>query len=226
MNITNQQNNINFGTNIKLVSPSDFKKIKQSFYNPLYMNNYIYDFLILKNSKNSNQCYRLNKTRVITENLRTCVGIVAADTENKKSSFFAHFYHSMENLRNLNLVKKYIKGNNAVIIGQRRDNYGASPEIFNELQRHCSQNKMQYTILRGIRYGYEADYAYSGKKDTLYLCVSKIDDKSKYADNLRNLKYIFRNVYFAPCDNIEFIEQNSFAKENKILSFFKLLFNL
>lgn len=209
MQIDNQKSNISFGTNIKIISPTDFAKIRKSLLFTPSSKNFIYNFDILKNCKSSKQCYRVNSNKCTTTEIRTCIGINITNLKKKTSSFFAHFYHSKDTLNSLNIIKKYIKGDNALIIGQRRDKFAFSNEIYDTLLNYCNKNNIPVTKLRGLREGYEADMSYEGKTDSLFICISKIRNNNKFVRNIEQLKHAFEETSLAPCDNIEFLKEDS-----------------
>ena len=213
MNVSTQYSNISFGTNIKFVSPRDFQAIRLKY--PL--RNVVLNYTISPNAENSKKCYRINENMCATLGIRTCIGVNIADLENKTSSFSAHLFHSAKNYNNLNLIKPLIKGNNAVIIGKRQDDYAFSSEILNELSTFCNDAKLKTTKMCGLKYGYEADMAYDGESDSLFLCVSKINNKKKYVNNQERLKYAFKNISIESCDNVQFIKEGSLDTDNKFM---------
>jgi hypothetical protein len=226
MEINSQQTNINFKTNIKFISPDDFGRLKHSILKSGFSKNYISEYKILKTNKKSMQCYRVNNSKCCTTGIRTCVGIMAASPAEKKSSFFAHIFHSNENLRQLCSIKPFINGENAIIIGQRRDKYEASSKIFDSLESGCKAKNMPLTILRGLRFGYETDAAYDGDTDTMFLCVSRIYNKKKYVSNFEKLKFAFLDIKIAPCDNVEFLKPDSIKEQNGMFQLFNKMNNL
>ena len=223
MKINYQESDISFGTKIKFVSPKDFSNIRKSFFFSSASKDFIYAFDILKNCKTSQQCYRVNSPKTCTDAIRTCIGIVVTDLKNKSSSLFAHLFHSSKNLCRMEEIKPYVKGDNAIIIGQRRDKYAFSSEIYDKFLNYCQANKMQVTKLRGLRTGFETDMSYDGKSDTLYVCVSKINNKNKYVSNIERLKYAFKEISIAPCDNIQFLKEGSVKIK---YNFFQILYNM
>lgn len=217
-------NNISFGTNIKFLSPKDFKKIKKTFSVSSKIENYILHYDIIENSEETKLCYRLNKPSCITTGIITCVGIAVTDRANKKASFFAHFFHSEDIYKKISLIKDYLKGNNAIIIGQRKDKYEASSKIFEKLKSFCKTNNIPTTTIRGLKKGYESDMAYYGENDTLFICVSNIYNNEKYVNNPKNLKRVFSDISIAPCDKIEFLKHDSIKRKSFLVRIFKRLF--
>ena len=215
MNVNTQYPSTSFGTNIKFVSPKDFQAVRLKY--PI--RNFVLGYTLSPKAKNSTKCYRINKNKCFTQGIRTCIGINIADLENKTSSFFAHLFHSAKNYNNLNLTKPLIKGNNAVIIGKRQDDYAFSSEILNKLLNFCNDAKLKTTKLCGLKYGYEADMAYDGNSDSLFVCVSKINNKKKYVSKQERLKYAFKNISIASCDNVQFIKEGSLDTDNKFMKF-------
>ena len=225
MQVNNNESNLNFGTKIKFISPKDFKRVKYCIDKQNRLNNYINQFEILPNFYHSFQCYRMNVESCITTGIRTCTGVNIVDIKNKKSSFAAHLYHSFENFRNLKMIKPYIKGDNAILIGMREDKFEASAEIFKEIETTCKSNKIPISKFKGIKMGYESDFIYNGRNDTMYMCVSSVYDKEKYVRNLKQLKSKFQKIRLAPCDTIEFVKENTIYPEfSKIKQIFQLLF--
>ena len=209
MKISQQKSNTCFGTNIKFVAPEDFKNIRKSFLLTSASKDFIYDFDILNNCKTSRQCYRVNSPKCCTTEIKTCVGINVTNLKKKTSSFFAHFYHSVKNLNKLKIIQPHINGDNAQIIGQRQDRYAFSSEIYDTILNYCDANNIPVTKMRGLKKGYEADLSYEGKTDTLFVCVSKINNKKKYVNNFEQLKYAFKEISLASCDNIQFLKEGS-----------------
>ena len=227
MYIYNQEPSLNFGTKIKFVSPKDFKRLKYFIDKQNRLNNYISQFKILPNHEDLGQCYRTNVESCITKGIRTCIGVNIVDTKNNKSSFVAHLHHSFDNLKNLKMIKSYIKGDNAILVGMREDKFEASAKIFKEIETECKLNKISVSKMKGLQKGYETDFIYNGNNDTMYMCVSHIDDKEKYVRNLKQLKSKFQKIRLARCDTIEFVKEHTIYPEySKIKQIFLLIFSI
>ena len=207
MNIRKNNNyNINFKTNINILAPSDYNKIANTLF--LHNTNFIFDYLILdKNKKSSRPCYRLNSQRTYTEKIRTCTGVVVTNKNKKCANLFGHFYHSNDTYRKLPLIKPFVNGNNAIIVGSKPF-AEKSIEIFNTIIKFCQNKNIPTTLIGNLEPKWEIDMAYDGKFDNLFLCIKNIDDDNEYVKNMNELKNVCKKLYISPKDKINFIKEN------------------
>lgn len=208
-------NNVSFKSNIRIVSPKRFDILSLKFYqkNAEFIYQYNLDSCF---GGIDYQAYRTQMKMGFTKGVRSCTaGLIVAN--DKKSSSFFHLFNSVENILNLNKIKKIFNGNNCILIGGK-EACPDSIELFNEINNNAKKSQLPTTLMCNLANAFEADIAYSSKKDTLYLCVKNIFNKQKYAKNQKDLKLLFKQFEISPKDKI--------ISQNPVKEFFENLFIL
>lgn len=204
------KSDVAFKTNIILVSPRKFNEIRDvmCYRNAKIIDNFsLRKFTFLPNQ----QCYRLNSKRILTEGIKTCTGLVVSNPQKKVASIFAHFLHSKNELDNMNLVEKYIKGKNAILIGAKYkyDSKCDTIKVFDAVRALCCSKKLPITEIKGLSTSWEANMAYDGAFDNLFVCIKEISPKDEnnpdYVNSLGMLKRKCNKVCISPTDNVKFI---------------------
>lgn len=203
----NKTDNLNFGTNIKVVSPRFYKfKTNDMFSNK---NCKFIDYWEIKPCdeyiKNGLYAYRNNVESGFTNNIRSCTAGIISNKKEKASLFF-HIFNSEKNLQDLEILKKFFKGNNAILVGSK-ENVPFSTEIFEELKNSAIKNNLPLTILQLLKKRLEANLAYDSHKDTLFMCVNDVLDKHQYVESMDELKEAFKTVNISDADNIKFLSR-------------------
>lgn len=214
MNSNINNNNINFGTNIKFISPNDFNKVKKSFmFKHSCPATYNYNLDMVNQGK---KCYRVGKEKNYTQGIKNCTGLVVADSQKYLNCFFAHFFPSPKNYNRLQIIEPYLKGTNAVLVGSK-STCSFSDKMYEEIKNICKRKNMSITGFKDFNQEWEADIAYEAKKDNLYICLKQIlfkkDDISNYVDSMNKLKLFCNEITISDKDNIEFIKDGNLQVE-------------
>lgn len=198
----NNQNNLAFKTNIRVVSPNRFRYVVDELYKkgPLEQ---IVQFDIVPAIKNPVFKAFLTKiNNVYTKHIRTCTGVLVAN-KGKEASLFGHFYNSQENVRNSKKLEEYIFGTNAILIGSKRW-FMDSAEVFNAFNEKIKKRNIPRTIMKSLNINYEANMAYTAENDELILCVKNAFNPKEYVHDMADLKKVFGRVKISPTDTIQF----------------------
>ena len=192
-------NDVSFTSRIKIVSPKRFEKITANMYkrDAEYIGSYDLDTCF---GGIDFQAYRTKMKEGFTSGVRSCTSalIVAKD---KQSSSFMHLFNSISNIQNLNKVKNLFNGNNCILIGGKKACTN-SKELFNAVETIAEKSEMPTTIMSDMASAFEANIAYSTKKDTLFLCVKDIFKPENYAKTEKDLKLIFKKFKLSKEDSI------------------------
>lgn len=192
-------NNISFGTNIKVVSPGCFRRITRKMEK-------IKGCEIIKDwdvGSNSPRGYRENVNLGGTGHIRSCsAGIITK--KGKNAPLFWHIYDSPENLDYFSILEDKMEGENAILVGSKSD-YFYSKALYYKFQKALRKKSIPTTILKSLALEWQAFMAYTSKDDTMYLCFTNIDKPYEYVKSWKDLKNIFRKIKISPTDNIEFI---------------------
>ena len=195
----NNQNNISFGTNIKVISPKCFKHIVRNvcmkpgfeFVDRWMIKGYPYEL-----------GYRTNLEFGATARIRTC----AAGITVKKGSrppLFWHILDSAENINNFPILEKKIKGDSAILVGTK-SYFHYSKILCGRFKKALHDKKIMTTMLTSLAPKWEANIAYSSKKDTMFICVKECFRDEPYVKSMEQLKEVFGTIKISPVDKLSF----------------------
>lgn len=214
--------NINFGTNIKIISPKAYEAKTRKMINK--GNCRFIDWWDIKPAGGLNsegfRGYRRDMERGYTNKVRICTAGVVANGS-KKAPLFFHLLDSKKNKEDLGALKKYFNGTNAILVGSK-EGFVYSKDIFDGVKDFAHKQKLPLTIFQTLSPRFEADLAYEAKKDTLYMSVHDAAYYSRYVETMDELKSVFRTVEISETDNIEFCDNNVV---DNILGWLKKIFN-
>ena len=206
MNI-NPIKNLNFKSNIYVVTPKDYENLTDEMSkNPEYKN--IYNFLIGKKDDEfiKFRAYRTNSNLISTEDVRSCT-LLHCINKGNCAPLTLHAYDSKENLENLPRLEPYVKGTNAFIMGSKSE-YEFSSLIFDTCEKMINKEKIPVTIFKDLDKYWQASMAYISKTDSIFVCISEIMNPRNFVKNMEELIKIFKTVKLSPTDRIEFIMGN------------------
>lgn len=214
--------NINFGTNIRVISPNAYRAKTLKMF--AKRNCRFIDWWEIKPTDGfKRECfcgYRKNMELGFTNDVRTCTAGVVANG-NEKAPLFFHLLNSKKNKEDLGSLKECFQGTNAILVGSK-DGFTYSKDIFEGLKGFARERRLPLTIFQSLAPRFEACLAYESQKDTLYMCVRDAIYYSRYVETMDELKSVFRTVEISETDNIEFGEKS--IVEN-VLSWLKKIFN-
>ena len=192
-------NDVSFTSRIRIVSPKRFDKIAANMYlrDAEYISQYNLDTCF---GGIDFQAFRTRMKEGFTSGVRSCTSalVVAKD---RQSSSFMHLFNSVSNIKNLGKVKNLFNGNNCILIGGKKACTN-SKELFNAVETIAEKSEMPTTIMSDMAAAFEADVAYSAKKDTMFLCVKDIFKPENYAKTKKDLKLIFKKFKLSKEDSI------------------------
>lgn len=201
MKIDNQ-NNLAFKTNIRVVSPNRFRNIIVGLYGKGPLDE-IVQFDIVPEIKNPIfKAFATKVKNIYTKNIRTCTGVLVAN-KGKEASLFGHFYNSPENVKDTEILEPFMKGTNAILVGSK-DQFYYSSEVFDTFKEKIKKRNIPMTIMKSLNPDYEANIAYTSEDDELILCVKNAFKPKEYVHDMTELKKVFRMVKISPTDTIQF----------------------
>lgn len=146
--------------------------------------------------------YRTTNQSVYTYEVRTCTAGVITKKDSKPPFVF-HFFHSEKTLDNLHKVESLIDGENAILIGSKK-NIECTKEVFESILQYTKKKNIPTTILKTLHNNWEAKFIYDSKKDNLYLCVKDYFNEKKYIKSIDDLKKVFETIMISPKDKVYF----------------------
>ena len=215
MNI-NPTKNLNFKSNIYVISPKDYDNLTSDMSKDLEYKN-IFNWTIDEKDDElvKFRAYRTNSNLISTEDVRSCTLLHCVDKGNS-APLTLHAYNSKENLENLSRLEPYVKGTNAFIMGSKSE-YEYSSLIFDACEEITQKEKMPVTIFKDINRYWQASMAYISKTDSIFVCISEIMNPRNFVKNMEELTKIFKTIKISPTDTLEFIIGN----KDKIKQFIK-----
>ena len=194
------QSNVSFGTNIILVSPKELHREWSKAWNADNLDTI--DYWETDSENKEKLGYRTTNNSVYTYEVRTCTAGVVTKKDSKPPFVF-HFFHSKKTLDGLCKVKQLIDGENAILIGSKK-NVECAKEVFDEIQQYLKKKNIPTTILKTLCNSWEAKFIYDSKKDNLYLCVKDYFNEKKYVKSIDDLKKVFETVMISSKDKVYF----------------------
>lgn len=207
--------NLNFKSNIKVVSPNQYNKIvKDMEADTRYDDILEYFIKPLFIYPDSFKAYRTNLSKGSTEEIRSCTAGLVFD-KNQKVPLFFHIYDDNSNIRDLGVIEPYMKGENAILIGSRTK-FKKSRELFQAIERLLNLKSIQLTVFEDFENTWEADVAYDSQKEEVYLCVKDIMNPKMYVKTMDELLKAFKRVQISSKDTIEFLAEKTKEVVRKI----------
>ena len=214
-------NNLEFKSNIYVISPEAFYRLKKRMdKNPLCEN--ITNWFIRPdidvecfNGEKYWYAYRENVLCGSTDGIRTCTGGITID-KGKKAPLFWHILNCETNSQNLSLITDKIKGTNVFMIGAKKGSPYSVPN-FEYIYNKVLSKSIPMTAFKGLSPFWEAHVAYSSINDTIYLCVSLSKNPYLYIKDLKGLKSVFDFVQISTKDKLKFLS----PLQELILRYFK-----
>ena len=207
----NNNDNISFGTNIKVVSPRCFRRIARKM-EKIKGCEIIKDWDI---GSNSPRAFRENIKLGGTGGIRSCTaGITVKKGGN--APLFWHIYDCPENIDAFPILEEKMQGDNAIIIGSKQKYY-YSTALCNKFQEALYKKSIPTTILRSLALTWQAFMAYTSRDNTMYLCFTNVDKPFEYVRSWEDLKKIVSTIKISPTDSIEFvnsIKEKLFSTQN------------
>ena len=195
----NNNNNISFGTKIKVIPPRCYRRIARKMGKTKGCE-IIKDWDI---GSGSPRAFRENINLGGTGGIRSCTaGITVKKGGN--APLFWHIYDCPENIDAFPILEEKMQGDNAIIVGSKQKYY-YSNKLFNKFQKALHKKIIPTTVLRSLALEWQAFMAYTSKDDTMYLCFTNIDKPYEYVKSWKDLKNIVRTIKISPTDSIEFV---------------------
>ena len=170
----NKINSASFQSKISIVSPKVYDAVINTMKrNPTYQNIFRWSLSSSANYPKHFNPYRKKCSLVSTEKIRSCTAGFFINSSNKIATIAFHLYDSKENIEKFRFLEPFIKGDNGLLVGARRQ-YKDSFPLFDKSLKCANRNNTPVSILKGFKDMWEANIAYDSSGDEFFITIKDI----------------------------------------------------
>ena len=212
-----KHNNLAFKTNIRVVSPTRFQSVVKDMRTKAPLKEIIW-WEIMPPKRFKYTSYATKIKNVFTQNIRTCTGVLIAN-KGKNASLFGHFDGTAENIKDINVLKPYMQGTNAVLIGSKPD-FQYSRKLFNNVRDEIREKGIPTTLMKFMDKEYQANMFYTSDNDELLLSISNAFT-DEFVKNMTDLEKVMSTIKISSKDTLTFDAEEKLNFWDRVKKLFK-----